>query len=162
MLKAIDWKVRMPIHFRLNSYRYRIKSIDYNKQLPREQHFLSKDHDFYRDWKFTLIGKNAVDNIRMLIKNAWIFKHWCWFETIWIAPQKVSHLYDPECSIVTECRGSKTISWKHDNTKNSPHLMNGYVFLWHFSLFHLRHINSFRNSLKSPQRSGCPTVETRQ
>ena len=45
-----------------------MKSRDYNKLLLAEQHFCSKDHDFKKYPKFTiieLIEKKALENMKM-------------------------------------------------------------------------------------------------
>ena len=46
-----------PFYFRLNNYRHRIKSTEYNKLLPVEQHFRLPNHDFNKDAKCTIIER---------------------------------------------------------------------------------------------------------
>ncbi len=50
-------KSEWPFNFRLNNYRHRIKSTDYDKLLHVEQHFRLANHDFSKDAKFTIIEK---------------------------------------------------------------------------------------------------------
>ena len=57
-------KSEWPFNIRLNNYRHRIKSTDYNKLLPVEQHFRSTNHNFTTDAKFTIIERieKNIDN----------------------------------------------------------------------------------------------------
>ena len=58
--KTIHWNVRLTIYFRLNNYRYKIKSIDYKKLILVEQQFHSNEHDINRDAKFTTYNRKKV------------------------------------------------------------------------------------------------------
>ena len=50
-------KSEWPFNLRLNNYRHRIKSTDFDKLLPVEQHFRLQGHDFSANAKFTIIEK---------------------------------------------------------------------------------------------------------
>ena len=65
-------KSEWPFNFRLNNYRHRIKSTDYDKLLPVEQHFRLSNHDFARDAKFTIIEKiekNVSDELTSILES---------------------------------------------------------------------------------------------
>ena len=73
-------KSEWPFNFRLNNYRHRIKSTDYDKLLPVEQHFRLANHDFAKDAKFTIIEKiekNISDGITSILEShedSWILR----------------------------------------------------------------------------------------
>ena len=50
-------KSEWPFNLRLNNYRHRIKSTDFDKLLPVEQHFRQSNHNFLIHAKFTIIEK---------------------------------------------------------------------------------------------------------
>ena len=50
-------KSEWPFNIRLNNYRHRIRSTDFDKLLPVEQHFRQPDHNFSIHAKFTIIEK---------------------------------------------------------------------------------------------------------
>ena len=50
-------KSEWPFNIRLNNYRHRIRSTNFDKLLPVEQHFRQPDHNFSIHAKFTIIEK---------------------------------------------------------------------------------------------------------
>ena len=65
-------KSEWPFNLRLNNYRHRIKSTDFDKLLPVEQHFRLQGHDFSANAKFTIIEKieNApIEKISSIIET---------------------------------------------------------------------------------------------
>ena len=73
-------KSEWPFNSRLNNYRHRIKSTDYDKLLPVQQHFRLANHDFSRDAKFTIMEKikeNVSDEITVVLESRednWILR----------------------------------------------------------------------------------------
>ena len=65
-------KSEWPFNFRLNNYRSRIKSAQYDKLLPVEKHFKEQNHVFERDARFTIIEKiekESVENMTHLLET---------------------------------------------------------------------------------------------
>ena len=65
-------KSEWPFNYRLNNYRSRIKSTQYDKLLLVEKHFKEQHHIFTRDARFTIIErieKEDVDNMTKLLET---------------------------------------------------------------------------------------------
>ena len=65
-------KSEWPFNYRLNNYRSRIKSAQYDKLLPVEKHFKQQHHIFARDARFIIIErieKEDVDNMTKLLET---------------------------------------------------------------------------------------------
>ena len=57
-------KSEWPFNYRLNNYRSRIKSTQYDKLLPVEKHFKEQNHVFERDARFIIIEKIEKENVQ--------------------------------------------------------------------------------------------------
>ena len=65
-------KSECPFNLRLNNYRHRIKSTDFDKLLPVEQHFRQSHHKFLIHAKFTIIEKierALLENITSILES---------------------------------------------------------------------------------------------
>ena len=74
--KATDYKERMVIlNNGLNNYKHKIKFMDDDKLIPREQHFCLNDHHVNREAKFAIkeriekIKKHASDSFTITNRN---------------------------------------------------------------------------------------------
>ena len=56
-------KSEWPFNYRLNNYRSRIKSTQFDKLLPVEKHFKERNHVFERDARFIIIEKIEKENV---------------------------------------------------------------------------------------------------
>ena len=56
-------KSEWPINYRLNNYRSRLKSAQYDKLLPVQKQLKEQNHVFERDARFIIIEKIEKENV---------------------------------------------------------------------------------------------------